>query len=606
MTLADDTSDGQTAGAPGSYLVVARRYRPQTFDDLVGQQHVAQALTGAIRSQRVGHAYLFTGARGVGKTSAARILAKALNCVQGPTPEPCNRCDVCQSVAAGQDVDVLEIDGASNRGIDEIRQLRHNVMIRPSRVRFKIYIIDEVHMLTKEAFNALLKTLEEPPGHVKFIFATTEPNKIPITILSRCQRYDFVAIGADAIRQRLGEIAQAEGVQIDAEALNILASRAGGSMRDSQSLLEQLLAVGNQQIGADDVAHLLGIAPLRQVAQLARQLAERQAADALAALDESLTGGVEPGQLLDQLLGYFRDVMAILVGSSDDALRFVAADGHNEAREIASSLGLETVLAILEILHESAARMRVSVHNRTLIELALIRIAHLEDLDALAVLAKQLSRFSDVPTASTSPANAAAEKKNASADDRSSGLRMDAAARSSTAMSAISTDEAPGSAANIQPTAPHAAPLVAAEGSVAALDTTTWAALWTEVCPTLQGMLCDFASQASDVSRDDGGPVEVWFDDEVALDFCNREDNRRQIVTALSQRRGEQLVLEMKLRPAAGAEQTPSRPRRRSKRQLQHDAADKPFVKQALDLFGADVHHLRIEPGEQADRKPPA
>src|SRR5579863_4283288 len=181
------------------YVVVARRYRPQSFAELVGQQHVAQALAGAIASNRVGHAYLFTGARGVGKTSSARILAKALNCVHGPTSTPCNQCDICRSVSTGDDVDVLEIDGASNRGIDEMRQLRQNVNVRPSRARFKIYIIDEVHMLTKEAFNALLKTLEEPPEHVKFIFCTTEPEKIPVTILSRCQRYDFAGISTEAI-----------------------------------------------------------------------------------------------------------------------------------------------------------------------------------------------------------------------------------------------------------------------------------------------------------------------------------------------------------------------------------------------------------------------
>ena len=205
----------------GRYVVIARRYRPQGFEELVGQEHVAKALQQAIASDRVGHAYLFTGARGVGKTSAARILAKALNCVHGPTPTPCNQCDVCLRVASGDDVDVLEIDGASNRGIDEIRQLRQNVAVRPSRVRYKIYIIDEVHMLTKEAFNALLKTLEEPPEHVKFIFATTEPQKIPITILSRCQRFDFAGISSAAIQARLAQIAESEGIAVDAEALQI-------------------------------------------------------------------------------------------------------------------------------------------------------------------------------------------------------------------------------------------------------------------------------------------------------------------------------------------------------------------------------------------------
>src|SRR5687767_12617176 len=300
-TANEQPSDGQ-------YVVIARRYRPQSFGELIGQEHVARALQQAITSDRVGHAYLFTGARGVGKTSAARIFAKALNCVRGPTPDPCNQCDVCVRVAAGDDIDVLEIDGASNRGIDEIRQLRQNVAVRPSRVRYKIYIIDEVHMLTKEAFNALLKTLEEPPEHVKFIFATTEPHKIPITILSRCQRFDFAGISPSAIEQRLAQIASAEGVSVEPEALQILASRAAGSMRDSQSLLEQLLALGHERITAADVTDLLGIAPAERLSGMVGHLVARDAAAALAELDAILRGGVEVGLLLDQLVGYFRDV----------------------------------------------------------------------------------------------------------------------------------------------------------------------------------------------------------------------------------------------------------------------------------------------------------
>src|SRR5436190_7730085 len=252
--LSDDTPrDSQ-------YVVVARRYRPQDFSQLIGQAQVSQALANAITTNRVGHAYLFTGARGVGKTSTARIFAKALNCVQGPTTSPCGECDICQGIASGGDVDCLEIDGASNRGIDEIRQLRQNVNVRPSRARFKIYIIDEVHMLTTPAFNALLKTLEEPPEHVKFIFCTTEADKIPITVLSRCQRFDFAPIETKSILARLEEIAKSEGVEADPDALQILARRAAGSMRDSQSLLEQLLTFGGKKIAVEDVHAMLGTA----------------------------------------------------------------------------------------------------------------------------------------------------------------------------------------------------------------------------------------------------------------------------------------------------------------------------------------------------------
>jgi DNA polymerase III subunit gamma/tau len=374
----------------GEYVVIARRYRPQTFAELLGQQHVARALEQAIATDRVGHAYLFTGARGVGKTSAARILAKALNCVTGPTPTPCNACDVCQSVATGDDVDVLEIDGASNRGIDEIRQLRQNVSVRPSRSRFKIYIIDEVHMLTKEAFNALLKTLEEPPEHVKFIFATTEANKIPITILSRCQRFDFAGIDMLAIERRLVEIAEAEGVAIEPEAAQILASRAAGSMRDSQSLLEQLLSIADKRITGAEVHALLGTAPSERLSGLVRHLAAKDAGAALAELDAAVGGGVEVGQLLDQLLGYFRDVMAVAVGCSAQQMLYALPSQGEEVAAIGRQLGLETVLAIVQILDQAAARLRVSLHGRTLVEMAIVRICRLGDLDDLAALVAEL------------------------------------------------------------------------------------------------------------------------------------------------------------------------------------------------------------------------
>lgn len=388
--MPDSGANVDGSGATSDYVVVARRYRPQAFGELIGQQHVAQALQQAIRTGRIGHAYLFTGARGVGKTSAARILAKALNCESGPTPDPCGQCDACQRIASGDDVDVLEIDGASNRGIDEIRQLRQNAGVRPSRSRLKVYIIDEVHMLTKEAFNALLKTLEEPPEHVKFIFATTEPQKIPITILSRCQRYDFAGVDAGSIGERLRQIAEAEGVAIDEEALQILAVRAAGSMRDSQSLLEQLLAVADGQITADDVNTLLGIAPAARVAELAERLADRDAASGLAVLDAAVRTGADPGQVLDQLIGYYRDVMAVTVGCPPEQMLYALPAQHAAAKALGDRLGVHTLLAAMQVLDQTAQRMRVSVHERTLADMAIVRLASLEDLDDLAQAAADL------------------------------------------------------------------------------------------------------------------------------------------------------------------------------------------------------------------------
>ena len=323
----------------GEYVVVARRYRPQSFDQLIGQSQVTQALENAIRTNRVGHAYLFTGARGVGKTSAARILAKALNCEQGPTITPCQTCDICQSVAAGSDVDVIEIDGASNRGIDEIRQLRSSIGVRPSRARSKIYIIDEVHMLTKEAFNALLKTLEEPPEHVKFVFCTTDPEKIPITVLSRCQRFDFAPIGIEAIVARLQEIVTAEGAVAGTEALELLARKASGSMRDSQSLLEQLLSFGGDDITTGSVHAMLGTADAAIVTELVAALQRRDAATALTQLDQAIASGVDVGQLAEQLVGYLRDVMAAGVGCSAQALAICTGFGISSANGAGQRMG---------------------------------------------------------------------------------------------------------------------------------------------------------------------------------------------------------------------------------------------------------------------------
>ena len=396
-----DAAAAASADAAGhEYVVVARRYRPQSFGQLVGQETVGRALSNAITSNRVGHAYLFTGARGVGKTSTARILAKALDCVQGPTPEPCNECDVCRSISTGDDIDVLEIDGASNRGIDEIRELRQNVNVRPSRARFKIYIIDEVHMLTAPAFNALLKTLEEPPEHVKFIFCTTEPEKIPITILSRCQRFDFAGIETDAIAARLAQIAAAEGVQAEPEALELLARRAAGSMRDSQSLLEQLLAFGGRSITAADVHALLGTAAGGRLTALASELAAGNAGAVLAEFDAALADGVDPGQLLNQLLGFLRDALVAGVGAGAERFLYSGPAEQASVRQVSQRLGIESLLAAMQIIDHALGRMRYSSQGRTLAELALVRVARLENLMGLADLL-ELARSGELPALDT-------------------------------------------------------------------------------------------------------------------------------------------------------------------------------------------------------------
>ncbi len=385
------------------YTVLARRFRPQAFADVVGQEHVAQALRNSIVQGRVAHAYLFTGARGVGKTSTARILAKSLNCPNVVGPDPCNVCEVCQGIATGSDVDVLEIDGASNRGIDDIRSLRQNVNVRSMRSRYKVYIIDEVHMLTKEAFNALLKTLEEPPPNVKFIFCTTEPNKVPDTILSRCQRFDFGTIATASIKTRLMQIATLEGKQVDSEALELVARRAAGSMRDSQSLFDQLLAFGEDHIKAADVHRLLGTAPDDRLIGIMHAVIARQQGELLEQFQMVLDNGVQLGELTDQLLYYIRDLLIVASGAGNVPLQSVADDSLPVLKQQASAWGVRNIMAAMQILAETKGKMRGVGYGRALAELALVRLSLLEDLNALEhVIAALRSGQVSLGTASTS------------------------------------------------------------------------------------------------------------------------------------------------------------------------------------------------------------
>ncbi|VTR94885.1 dna polymerase iii subunit gamma tau : DNA polymerase III gamma and tau subunits OS=Blastopirellula marina DSM 3645 GN=DSM3645_28667 PE=4 SV=1: DNA_pol3_delta2: DNA_pol3_gamma3 [Gemmata massiliana] len=381
------------ADAP-AYTVVARRYRPQQFAELIGQEHVANALVNALKSGRVAHAYLFTGARGVGKTSAARILAKALNCMKSerPTATPCDECDSCRAVMTGDDVDVLEIDGASNNKVEEVRDLRQNVGFRPARGRYKIYIIDEVHMLSTSAFNALLKTLEEPPEHVKFILATTEVQKIPITILSRCQRFDFAHVGPAKIFDQLKRIVEREGHLADDDALRLVARRAAGSMRDSQSLLDQLLASAQGKLTTEQVSAVLGTAADDRVIELARAVIGGDARAALDLIAAWVDRGLQIGELVDQLVEYWRALMLVSCGGPEVRELPVSPNQFEAVKTQSQSVSLDTILAGLEVLTATKARMRGSAHTQVLLEMAVVRLCRLGDLRSLDQLVQALSQ----------------------------------------------------------------------------------------------------------------------------------------------------------------------------------------------------------------------
>ncbi len=355
-----------------SYEVFARKYRPQTFDDLVGQAHVSRTLKNAVAQNRLAHAYLFVGPRGIGKTSTARILAKSLNCVRGPTVTPCGVCDNCREIAAGNSLDVIEIDGASNNSVEDVRQLRENVRYAPAKGRYKIYLIDEVHMLSSAAFNALLKTLEEPPEHVKFIFATTEPQKVLPTILSRCQRFDLHRIPANLIAKHLQFIAGKEKISLEPAAAHAIARGAEGGLRDAESMLDQLVAFCGEKISENDVLDVFGFTSEQTVVDLTGQILRGETPEAIDLLHQQSDAGKDMMRLMSDLIAYLRDLLVFK--AKPDALKEdVEADVQTS---LATHAELVTIDRLLELVDQFAAaegRMKWAPNKKLHFEVAIIK-----------------------------------------------------------------------------------------------------------------------------------------------------------------------------------------------------------------------------------------
>jgi DNA polymerase-3 subunit gamma/tau len=363
-----------------SYLVLARKYRPQEFSQVVEQDHVTRTLSNAILSNRVAHAVLFSGPRGTGKTTIARILAKAMNCKQGPTPTPCNQCRSCREITAGHAVDVFEIDGASNNSVDQVRELRDHIQYMPAHSAYKIYIIDEVHMLSVAAFNALLKTLEEPPPHIMFIFATTEPQKIPITILSRCQRHDFRRISLKSMIAQMKSICRQENFQIPEESLLLIAQEATGSMRDALSLLDQILSCYKGSANHDQVLDILGVVDRKYLSDIGKAILLGDIAAVLDALDDCYNRGHDLKKLYASLLAHFRDLLVVKMGKNVKKLVDLPDAEVNQMTAQIDPVSLGTLSRIFDCLYREEASIRVSADARLALEMAFIRMDQAEPM----------------------------------------------------------------------------------------------------------------------------------------------------------------------------------------------------------------------------------
>jgi DNA polymerase-3 subunit gamma/tau len=608
-----------------SYVVLARKWRPQTFDDLVGQEHVSRTLSGAIASGRVAHAFLFTGVRGVGKTTSARILARALNCEKGPTVTPCLSCPPCVEIGEGVALDVQEIDGASYTGVDAVRQLQETIPYRPARDRFKIFIVDEVHMLSTAAWNAFLKTLEEPPPHVKFIFATTEVAKVPVTILSRCQRYDFKLIRADRIAARLEQVVQAEGVRADDEAIRILAREAGGSMRDAMSLLDQVVAwVGDSTsaLTAESVGRILGVAARSVHHRLAGAVLAGDPSTCLDVVAELAEQGFGLQHVARDFLSYLRDLVVARASDHPRELLEMPDAELADLRALAEKSAVDDLSRIYLSFSRAFDDVARSAQPRGAFEMALVRLARRPPMVPIDELLERLSSL-ERRVSSRGPAAGGSSAPPASGGAPQGRPHARPPGRDPSHRASGPAEAAPNevaTAAPVRPMPPHDAPRplpppassspppISPPASEArpqprALDDSAagdWAAILERVARHKPHIASVFAHAAPlGIGRD--GVVLGLERGSFLADQAATQEARDLLTDAASEHFGTRVAVEIDLSGRHGERQTLAA-RHSAEAAAQRDAArqrvrEHPLVKAAQELLGAELRDVRL-PGE--------
>ena len=539
-----------------SYEVFARKYRPQTFDDLVGQAHVSRTLKNAVAQNRLAHAYLFVGPRGVGKTSTARILAKSLNCVKGPTITPCGECDNCREIAGGNSLDVIEIDGASNNSVEDVRQLRENVRYAPAKGRYKIYLIDEVHMLSSAAFNALLKTLEEPPEHVKFIFATTEPQKVLPTILSRCQRFDLHRIPANLIAKHLQFIAGKEKIALEPAAAHAIARGAEGGLRDAESMLDQLVAFCGEKISENDVLDVFGFTSEQTVADLTGRILRGETPGAIDLLHQQSDAGKDMMRLMSDLIAYLRDLLVFK--AKPDALK---EDVEPDVQtSLARHAELVTTGHLLELLDQFAAaegRMKWAPNKKLHLEVAIIKAIQSLGQATLDEVIEKLGELRNGGGAGPSAQPVAARADRGREESRTA----------KAGVSGPGYSETPSRVAETSPDANE---------------------LWQKILAKIPGQKAFVRNSASaaHVLGIDGRNFQIGFapGDKAMMDILATQANRKLLETLLHEITGKDWSMRLTLK-----EGLPSRQESVSEHSQSEKFKEDPLIQEAIGLFNAQI-----------------